>query len=151
MSKERTRRLSLFTGILVSGLTACSHHSLDDVPRPDLDLAAPAPDASVLEGEDMNRYNVATMAEVLRGRLAGVTVNTGRDGRPSIQIRGRTSVLADSEALIVVDGIESTASALLLMNPRDVARVEVLKDASAAIYGVRGANGVIQITTRRGF
>jgi len=57
--------------------------------------------------------------------------------------------MTDSEALIVVDGLEITASALFSMNPKDVARVEVLKDGSAAIYGMRAANGVLLITTRR--
>jgi TonB-dependent SusC/RagA subfamily outer membrane receptor len=147
MSIPRIRSLAVAGCLLATA--ACSRYSLDDVSQPDPDLAAPVSDASVLDREEMSRYSVATMTELLQGKIAGVHVRTDRTGQPSIQIRGRTSVIQESQALIMVDGLESNARTLLTMNPRDVARVEVLKDGSAAIYGVRGANGVLLITTRR--
>jgi TonB-dependent SusC/RagA subfamily outer membrane receptor len=103
----------------------------------------------VLNRDVIDKFAYSSMVELLQGKLAGVNVRTGRGGRPSIQIRGRSSMLAESEALIVVDGVESTAAGLMSLDPQDVQRVEVLKDGSAAIYGVRGANGVLLITTRR--
>jgi TonB-dependent SusC/RagA subfamily outer membrane receptor len=133
--------------LAVLALPACSRYSLDDVPRPDLDLAAPAPDGASLERNELNQ-NATSMVELIQGRLPGVEVRTDARGRLTLRIRGRTSV-TDESALIVVDGVESTTNALLAMNPHNVERIEVLKDGSAAIYGVRGANGVLLITTRR--
>jgi TonB-dependent starch-binding outer membrane protein SusC len=88
------------------------------------------------------------------GRVAGVHVARTADGL-SIRIRGASTVLGDPEPLIVLDGQPlpqgSGARELALVNPADVARVEVLKDGgSTAFYGVRGANGVLLITTKRG-
>jgi TonB-dependent SusC/RagA subfamily outer membrane receptor len=143
----RSNAAVLASCLAVLALSACSRYSLDEVPRPDLDLAAPAPDGASLERNELNR-NATSMVELIQGRLPGVDVRTDARGRLTVQIRGRTSV-TDESALIVVDGVESTTSALLAMNPQNVERIEVLKDGSAAIYGVRGANGVLLITTRR--
>jgi TonB-dependent SusC/RagA subfamily outer membrane receptor len=70
----------------------------------------------------------------------------------AIQVRGPSTFYGSAEPLIVIDGMPLTqgAGGLELLHPRDVARIEVLKDAGdTALYGVRGANGVIVITTRR--
>ena len=83
------------------------------------------------------------MFDYLRGRVAGVHV--GPDN--TIIIRGLNSMQASTEPLILLDGVEITD--LNLVNPRDVYSVDVLKDASSAIYGMKGANGVILITTKR--
>ena len=148
MSWVTSRNLAI--AVCVAAATGgCSRYSLDDVPRPDPDLAAPAPEGSSLSGAELEANGVTSMTELLQGKLAGVNVRMGRRGQPSIQIRGRSSFLEDNEALIVVDGVQSTAMAMLAMNPQDVAKVEVLKDGSAAIYGLRGANGVLLITTKR--
>lgn len=135
--------------LAVSSGACATGYRLADVELPDLDLAAPTGPGARLENADRERQKATSMTELLQGRLPGVLVRTGPGGLPSIQIRGQTSVATDSEALIVIDGLESTASALLSMNPKDVARVEVLKDGSAAIYGMRAGNGVLLITTRR--
>lgn len=75
------------------------------------------------------------------------------DGSIAVRIRGGTSVYGDSEPLYVIDGMTVQAGpggALQGINPYDIVRIEVLKDiGSTAAYGVRGANGVILITTRR--
>ena len=95
---------------------------------------------------DVDQKNVATYAnmyEYLRGRVSGVQVTS--DNR--IIIRGVNSINLSSEPLIILDGAE--ISDLSTINPNDVQSVTVLKDGSASIYGVRGANGVIIITTRR--
>ncbi len=103
----------------------------------------------------------ASLNQALSGRIQGVnvSVNSGRPGgRANIRIRGNTSVSIANDPLYVVDGVIIHATGLAngstpidYINPNDIASVEVLKDASAtAIYGARGANGVILVTTKRG-
>ena len=82
------------------------------------------------------------MYDYLRGRVAGVEVRTDN----SIFIRGHSSMEASMQPLILLDGVEITD--LSIINPYDVYSVDVLKDASSAIYGIKGANGVILITTK---
>ncbi|HZG26795.1 MAG TPA: SusC/RagA family TonB-linked outer membrane protein, partial [Chitinophagaceae bacterium] len=130
-----------------------------------------------LKPEDFNKGVVLTPQQLLQGRAAGVNVtpNSGRPGgAAAIRIRGGTSISANNEPLYVVDGVplslnnnrQATIGAtagntqifnqegvnpLNSINPADIASMEILKDASAtAIYGSRGANGVIIITTKRG-
>jgi len=89
----------------------------------------------------INSYS--NIYDYLQGRVSGVMVTP--DHR--IIIRGVSSINLSSEALILVDGVE--VSDLSSLSPNDVDTVTVLKDSSASIYGVRGANGVILITTKR--
>jgi TonB-linked SusC/RagA family outer membrane protein len=96
---------------------------------------------------------VKRIEDILKGRAAGVEVTT-LNGMPGesikVRIRGTTSINKSSDPLYVVDGIVST-SGLDGINPADIQSIEALKDASAtAIYGSRGANGVILVTTRKG-
>lgn len=96
---------------------------------------------------------VSNVSQALQGRVAGVQVNQA-SGQPGefmrIKIRGTTSIGASSNPLYVVDGLPLDGLTAQL-NPDDIERMEVLKDASAtAIYGSRGANGVVMITTKRG-
>ncbi len=95
----------------------------------------------------------ASVEQALQGALPGVQVTTsaaGAEGNLSVQIRGRNSISASTNPLIVVDGIPYNGS-LTDINPSDIGSIEVLKDASAtAIYGARGSNGVILITSKRG-
>ncbi|MEM9848208.1 MAG: SusC/RagA family TonB-linked outer membrane protein, partial [Bacteroidota bacterium] len=91
--------------------------------------------------------------DALAGKLAGVLIQN-QDGAPGadpkIQIRAASSISGDSNPLIVVDGYPISGS-LATVNPNDIESLEVLKDAaSAAIYGSRGANGVILVTTKKG-
>lgn len=96
---------------------------------------------------------VASAAQAIQGRVAGVDI-TNNSGRPgdgaTIRIRGNRSITAGNNPLYVIDGIPMAGS-INTVNPADIESMEVLKDASAtAIYGSRGANGVILITTKRG-
>ncbi|WBO85462.1 SusC/RagA family TonB-linked outer membrane protein [Hymenobacter yonginensis] len=97
---------------------------------------------------------VNSAAEALTGRLAGVQL-TSAEGTPGnanvqIRVRGGGSITQDNSPLYVVDGIQ-VENALSVISPQDIASVDVLKDASAtAIYGARGANGVVIITTKKG-
>ncbi|WP_321373280.1 TonB-dependent receptor [uncultured Draconibacterium sp.] len=93
-------------------------------------------------------------AQALQGAIPGVTISTNsasaEGGNMSIMVRGRNSIEASNTPLIVLDGIPYSGS-ISEINPDDIQSIEVLKDASsAAIYGSRGANGVILVTTKRG-
>lgn len=96
---------------------------------------------------------INSAAEALAGRLAGVQV-TGSEGSPNaevqIRVRGGGSITQDNSPLFVVDGVQ-VENALSVLSPQDIESIDVLKDASAtAIYGARGANGVVIITTKGG-
>lgn len=103
------------------------------------------------KGADIVKSPAANVSQSLAGRLPGVIINSrsGEPGRddPSILIRGRGTTGATG-ALVIIDGVER--GGLGQLNPNDIETITVLKDASAAIYGSRAANGVILVTTKRG-
>lgn len=106
---------------------------------------------SSVKSEELSAFPVLTAEQSLQGRAAGVAVQSNNGGEPgapiSISIRGNTSIGASSAALVVVDGFVGGT----LPQPADIESIEILKDASAtAIYGSRGANGVILVTTKKG-
>jgi TonB-linked SusC/RagA family outer membrane protein len=108
--------------------------------------------ASLSQERLQNAPNL-NVTQAIMGAVPGVMIQTnsaGADPDQSIMIRGRSSISASSDPLIIVDGIPYGGS-LSDINPRDIGSVEILKDASAAaIYGSRGSNGVILITTKEG-
>ena len=111
---------------------------------------------SVVEAESIENIPIASVDQVLQGQVAGLNVNVG-SGQPgqsgTILIRGRGSfnVNADIEPLFVIDGIPVDQDNFRALNPNDIASISVLKDGSAAaLYGNRGANGVVVITTKKG-
>lgn len=104
--------------------------------------------------DDLNKVPVNNIAEALGGRIAGVQVSSkdgGLGDNFSIVIRGAGSLTQSTEPLYVIDGFPQETSGMSALNPNDIESVDVLKDASAtAIYGSRGANGVVIITTKKG-
>jgi TonB-linked SusC/RagA family outer membrane protein len=103
---------------------------------------------------DLQKAPTASFDQALAGRVAGVQVSAS-DGQPggemNIVVRGNNSVTQDNSPLYVIDGFPIETSLNNVLNPSEIESIEVLKDASAtAIYGARGANGVIIITTKRG-
>ncbi|WP_345954261.1 TonB-dependent receptor [Mucilaginibacter sp. PAMB04168] len=103
---------------------------------------------------DMTKAPVRSIDESLAGRVAGVQINSS-DGQPGSQanivIRGPNSITQDNSPLYVVDGFPIEGFNLNTFNPQDIQSIEVLKDASStAIYGARGANGVVIINTKKG-
>jgi len=103
---------------------------------------------------EMQKASVIGFDQSLAGRIAGVNV-ISPEGTPGadaeIVIRGTNSITQDNAPLYVVDGFPLESSLSSVIDPKDIASIEVLKDASAtAIYGARGANGVIMITTKTG-
>jgi TonB-dependent starch-binding outer membrane protein SusC len=109
---------------------------------------------SQIKAKELNSYPSTNVLQALSGRSAGVQVlqNTGAPGAPvSVRIRGTNSIQGSNEPLYVVDGFPLSGSNPTVLNNADIENIEILKDASAtAIYGSRGANGVVLITTKRG-
>lgn len=106
---------------------------------------------SSVKSEELNAFPVLNAAQALQGRAAGVVVQSNNGGEPgapvSIRVRGNTSINASSSPLVVVDGFVGAT----LPQANDIQSMEILKDASAtAIYGSRGSNGVILVTTKKG-
>ena len=106
-----------------------------------------------VNAEEMMKRNPVNLGQGLQGAAAGVSVirsSGAPDGGFSIRIRGVATVNGSSDPLYVVDGVQ-VGTSIDFLNPNDVESIEILKDASAtAIYGTRGANGVIMITTKSG-
>ena len=103
--------------------------------------------------KELNAKPVNNAFEALQGKAAGVDITTSE--RPgtigSIAIRGQRSISAGKGPLYVVDGVPLQAGGIETLNPRDIESIDILKDASStAIYGSRGANGVVLVTTKRG-
>ncbi len=109
--------------------------------------------AGVVDSGELAQFQVTNPANALAGRIAGVQLTTSSQqpgSSPTITIRGIGSISSDTEPLIVVDGLPYEGN-LNLINPNDIESMTVLKDAASnALYGARGANGVIMITTKRG-
>lgn len=107
---------------------------------------------ATVKSEKLLDKPVANVSQALQGKVPGVdvSINSSAPGEPAkVRIRGISSINSSLDPLYVVDGVIGVNANIL--NPNDIASVEVLKDASAtAIYGARGANGVIIITTKRG-
>ena len=107
---------------------------------------------STTKGKDIIKQQSFSALEGLKGKAAGVNIftNTGQPGgEMRVIIRGISTINASASPLYIVDGV--AMQDFNLLNPNDIESIEVLKDASAAaIYGARGANGVIMVTTKRG-
>ncbi len=105
-----------------------------------------------VKAEDLKNYSPSNVSDLLRTSIPGLNVGyaTSAKGNSSILIRGETTLTAGSSPLIVVDGVIYNGD-LSDINPDDIDRMDIMKDASsAAVYGSRATNGVISITTKRG-
>lgn len=109
---------------------------------------------SSISSKEIKSYVTGNVANAIQGKLPGVQVFSGSGlpgSQPTIIIRGLSSLTGNTTPLIIVDGNETGYNSLNFINPADIESIDVLKDASAsAIYGSRGGQGVIQITTKRG-
>jgi TonB-dependent starch-binding outer membrane protein SusC len=160
-----TRVMTLLTVAMIAGtLLGCG--AARSVPPP----PAPPPEArggagrsvesegtgavAVVDGDRLQGIPEAQLEGMLEGRVAGVQIIRLPGGGISVRIRGPGSISGDTEPLYVVDGMLVHATAergLYWLNPADIQRIEILKDPSTtSMYGMRGANGVVLITTRRG-
>ncbi len=125
-------------------------NTMRPVPEPEVDTMQSTlegiyrtPDFVLHVDDAMRSYN--TVLEMIQGRIPGVVVSGN-----TVQIRGPSSFYGSNEPLFLIDNVPTDLNAVQSLNPNDIDRIEVLKGPSAAIYGVRGANGVIAIFTKRG-
>ncbi|HEU4994974.1 MAG TPA: TonB-dependent receptor plug domain-containing protein [Gemmatimonadaceae bacterium] len=135
----------LFSAGIVSVLaTACSH---GQTARPE----PPAP--NTVTSQDIQNQPGESIEKILGNKVAGVRVSRTPDGSIAVQIRGGSSINGNNEPLYVLDGvpiIPGAGGVLSGVSPNDIQSIEVLKDAaSTAMYGSRGANGVIVIKTKK--
>ena len=108
---------------------------------------------AAVKGADLEKAPTMNLSNAIAGRVPGVVVTQasgepGNDGS-AIRIRG-SNTLGNNNALIVIDGVPALSGGIERLNPADIESISVLKDASAAIYGARAANGVILVVTKRG-
>ncbi len=107
---------------------------------------------SSIKGDELSKLSISRADEALQGQMAGVMIQNkvaAPGESPKILIRGGNSIKGDNAPLVVIDGV--LGGDLSLIDPNDIQSMEVLKDASAtSIYGSRGANGVVMVTTKRG-
>ena len=142
-------------GIVLAFMIACHHAPLRN-PVSAADESTPAQDGRSKSQTlivDSTTRKVTHVEELLIGRFPGVHVRRTVSGGFSVRIGGASSFISNEEPLYVIDGtpVQVTPDrGLYWLSPTDVARIEVLKDAATkSMYGVRGANGVIKITTKR--
>jgi len=138
-SPSRVLPVSLLVGIIA----ACAHGGT---------APPPSPSPSTVTSEELERQSAVSLEQLLAGRISGVIVTPAPGGGITVRIGGPTSFRLSQDPLYVVDGVPIEAGAggtLSWLNPQDVASIEVLKyGGDTAIYGVRGANGVIVIKTK---
>ena len=156
---RRTRTVSTTTRSAVVGLALVVVASAVGCgkPRPVTGAGAPATrtaatmeSANTIDESTFGQQPVSRVEELFIGRFPGVQV-LNVNGQVQVRIRGSSSFTANTEPLILIDGQQMTpgSDGLIGLNPRDIKKIEVLKDAvSMAEFGVRGSNGVIRITTK---
>ncbi len=108
---------------------------------------------SSINSKDMNQGAIVNPLQLISGKAAGVNINqigSEPGGAPSVRIRGISSLIGGNDPLVVVDGIQGNLDLLSQIPPTEIENIDILKDASAtAIYGSRGASGVIMVTTKK--
>ncbi len=144
---------SLRALLLAGFLTGCAHAGgtgqgdVEDAPDES------RPRRRTVTAEDIQRTPGRPIEELLMSRFPGVVVTRTPGGGIAVRIRGTTSIHGSNEPLYVIDGFpvqSGPGGGLTGINPYDIESIQVLKDpASTTMYGVRGANGVIVITTKR--
>lgn len=159
---QRTRELAA-AGAIAIVLVACGPAAPPEAPAPEqewvsIGYGTRSPDqvtgsVSSLAPEDIDADHVR-IEDMLEGRIPGLIVQRRGNGAFALRIRGNGSIHGNKEPLVVIDGMplhsRSAGFALAALVPSDVARIDVLKDGyTGAMYGSRGANGVIVITTKR--
>lgn len=141
--------VALLTGLI------CACASTNKTANGEIDRTEPLPEPSgkAVTAEDIQRTPDHSLDKVLSGRFPGVWVTRAPDGGIRVRIRGAMTLQGNQEPLYVLDGIPlepGPGNALTGIVPGDIASIEVLKDAiGTTMYGVRGANGVILIKTKR--
>jgi len=135
---------------LISGCASANGAFVDPNTPPDPMPRGPE-GGTVITSDDLDRVAVEPIEQTL-AKVPGLMVSHRADGSISIRIRGGSSIIGNNEPLYIIDGIAALPGPggnLTGINPRDIASIEVVKDAAnLAFYGVRGSNGVIVIKTK---
>ena len=138
--------------ILSCSLVACARGDTSSEPEPQVAAAQDSLKASALTAREVQKRPNESVATLLQARTPGADVRVNPDGSISVRIRGAASFYGDTEPLYVVDGTPfpvGPGGALRGINPHDIESIEILKGPETTIYGVRGANGVVLIKTKR--
>jgi TonB-dependent SusC/RagA subfamily outer membrane receptor len=148
------RTLRRCVSVLMLGLAASPSCGRRATPAAEPAAKTPArTSTNTVTGETIANSGDVPIEKILADRVAGVRLGRTADGTLTVQIRGTTSWNGDGQPLYVLDGVPimpGPGGALSGVNPRDIEKIEVLKDAvSTAMYGSRGANGVIIIKTKK--
>lgn len=144
----------LSVALLIGMVTGCAHPRTSQKTPPDTAQHQPPPARpGVVTAEDLERTPSDPIEIALMSRFPGVIVTRTADGGLSIRIRGASTILGSNEPLYILDGLPIQAGplgGLVGIDPHDIQSIEILKDAAAtALYGSRGANGVIVIKTKQ--
>ena len=146
-------RVAAACGLLAGLISGCAsgNTALPD-PTPS-SVAGNSPAGTIVTSDDLDRTPVESIERALAAKVPGVYISHTADGSIAIRIRGNSSITGSNEPLYVIDGTPVNAGpggSLTGVNPKDIASIEVIKDAvGTSFYGVRGANGVIVIKTKR--
>ena len=142
-------RMAVSCGLLAGLLSGCASGN----PAPRDPTSRNNDGGTIVTAEDLDRTPVESIERALASKVPGVFISHTADGSIAIRIRGNSSIEGSNEPLYVIDGTPVNAGpggSLTGINPKDIASIEVLKDATAtSFYGVRGANGVIIIKTKQ--
>lgn len=132
------------TALALGVFMGCAHANGSSASRP-----APRVRAA-LTAEDIEHAPGVPIEQLLASRVAGITLAQARDGHVIVRIRGQSTLLGDQDPLFVVNGIPlGRAINFSAINRHDIATIDVVKDAAGmAMYGIRGANGVIVVRTK---
>lgn len=137
-------RLTILAGMLLGSVYACSRSTTTSQAQPQV---------TPQEGSrEVRRRPRESLAAMLQGRTSGVTVTETPTGEIAVRMNGAASFYGDNAPLYVVDGIPirpGPGGVLRGINPEDIESIEVLKPPDTALYGVRGANGVVVIKTKQ--
>lgn len=153
---------SIVFGLVLASIVGCHQRSSVRPERPSAETVSDgygekskdeAGGVQSVAVDDGPKNKVSRVEELLEGRFSGVQVQRTGDGDYSVSIRGAGSFMSSEQPLWVIDGVPyevGPGRGLAWLNPADVVRIDLLKNpAETSIYGVRGANGVIVITTKR--
>ena len=139
-------RLLLSSGALAALVCGCAHGGVRSAGNGGVSTPG------TVMADELSPPESQSIESMLAGRVSGVTVTRTSGGGFAVHIRGVNTIYGSSSPLYIVDGMPiepGPGGSLEGINPHDIARIDVLKDAaSTSIYGVRGANGVILITTK---
>lgn len=152
LRKSKVRSCVTF-GLIAGLMYACAHSGRTSPGEPGNATSGNPPPGGGVTAEDIQRSPSVPLEELVASRFPGVWLSRTPNGGIAIRIRGATSIVASNEPLFVIDGISvepGPNGSLTGIVPNDIESIEVLKDASTtAMYGMRGANGVIVIKTKR--